>query len=63
MSTLKAASLPDLAEAIRVGLFWIEDLTAEGAEARRVAAVRDLLQPVLSEYLGRIERSDQGLMH
>jgi len=63
MSTLKAASLRDLAEAIRVELYWIEDLTAEGAEDRRIAEVRDLLQPVFSEYLQRLERGDHRLMH
>jgi hypothetical protein len=56
-------SLAELAEAIRLGLFWIEDLAEEGAEDRLVAELRDLLQRVLSEYLKRVERSDQGLMH
>jgi hypothetical protein len=42
---LKGVSLPDLAEAIQVGLHWIEDLTAEGAEDRRIAEVMDLLGP------------------
>ena len=63
MPTLKGDSLPDLAEAIQVGLHWIEDLTAEGAEDRRIAKVRDLLRPAFSEYLQRIERCEYALLH